>query len=143
MVWYADVNHQFNVSIPYLTIGNVSFKWHAHICVNLNSDEGLLKIIKKLWHFVKKLLYFTWINFLQITIRTSKFGPTLVILSTEASGGYILGFRVNPLQQLHITHKEISILRSEFEKFPIFGVEYTFEHQVSYLLSFIIIILKL
>jgi hypothetical protein len=67
---------------------------------------------------------------LQITIRTSKFGPTLVILSTEANGGYILGFRVNPLQQLHIIHKEISILRSEFEKFPIFGVEYTFEHQV-------------
>ncbi|XP_071562290.1 BBSome complex member BBS5 isoform X1 [Temnothorax nylanderi] len=86
LVWYADVNHQFNVSIPYLTIGN-------------------------------------------ITIRTSKFGPTLVILSTEASGGYVLGFRVNPLQQLHITHKEVSILRSEFEKFPIFGVEYTFEHQ--------------
>ncbi|EGI68660.1 PREDICTED: Bardet-Biedl syndrome 5 protein homolog [Acromyrmex echinatior] len=86
LVWYADVNYQFNVSIPYLTIGN-------------------------------------------ITIRTSKFGPTLVILSTEASGGYILGFRVNPLQQLHITYKEISILRSEFEKFPIFGVEYTFEHQ--------------
>lgn len=71
-------------------------------------------------------------SFLQITIRTSKFGPILVILSTEASGGYILGFRVNPLQQLHITHKETSILRSEFEKFPIFGVEYTFEHQVSY-----------
>jgi len=70
------------------------------------------------------------INFLQITIRTSKFGPTLVILSTEANGGYVLGFRVNPLQQLHITYKEISILRSEFEKFPIFGVEYTFEYQV-------------
>jgi len=69
---------------------------------------------------------------LQITIRTSKFGPTLVILSTEANGGYVLGFRVNPLQQLHITHKEISILRSEFEKFPIFGIEYTFEHQVIY-----------
>ncbi|XP_029158594.1 Bardet-Biedl syndrome 5 protein homolog isoform X2 [Nylanderia fulva] len=88
LVWYADVNHQFNVSIPYLTIGN-------------------------------------------ITIRTSKFGPTLVILSTEASGGYVLGFRVNPLQQLHIIHKEVSILRSEYEKFPIFGVEYIFEHQAS------------
>ncbi|XP_050447811.1 Bardet-Biedl syndrome 5 protein homolog isoform X1 [Cataglyphis hispanica] len=86
LVWYADVNHQFNVSIPYLIIEN-------------------------------------------ITIRTSKFGPTLVILSTEASGGYVLGFRINPLQQLHIIHKEISILLSEFRKFPIFGVEYTFEHQ--------------
>ncbi|XP_072750114.1 BBSome complex member BBS5 isoform X2 [Anoplolepis gracilipes] len=86
LVWYADVNHQFNVSIPYLIIEN-------------------------------------------ITIRTSKFGPTLVILSTEASGGYVLGFRVNPLQQLHIIHKEVSILLSEFRKFPIFGVEYTFEHQ--------------
>ncbi|XP_020281152.1 Bardet-Biedl syndrome 5 protein homolog isoform X2 [Pseudomyrmex gracilis] len=86
LVWYADMNHQFNVSIPYLTIEN-------------------------------------------ITIRTSKFGPTLVVVSKETSGGYVLGFRVNPLQQLHVTHKEISILRSEFEKFPSFGVEYTFEHE--------------
>lgn len=89
--------------------------------------------------------YMVYINFLQITIRTSKFGPTLVILSTEASGGYVLGFRVNPLQQLHIIHKEISILFSEFRKFPIFGVEYTFEHQVLYIsihfnVSFAIII---
>ncbi|KAG5337988.1 BBS5 protein, partial [Acromyrmex heyeri] len=76
-----------------------------------------------------RVLYSDYFSSLKITIRTSKFGPTLVILSTEASGGYILGFRVNPLQQLHITYKEISILRSEFEKFPIFGVEYTFEHQ--------------
>lgn len=76
--------------------------------------------------------YSLYLNLLQITIRTSKFGPTLVILSTEASGGYVLGFRINPLQQLHIIHKEISILLSEFRKFPIFGVEYTFEHQVLY-----------
>lgn len=86
VVWFADVNPQFNVSIPYLTVAN-------------------------------------------ITIRTSKFGPTLVITSTEASGGYILGFRINPLQRLHVLHKEISVLHATFGKSPIFGVDYTLEYQ--------------
>ncbi|XP_623893.3 Bardet-Biedl syndrome 5 protein homolog [Apis mellifera] len=86
LVWFADVNCQFNISIPYLIIVN-------------------------------------------IIIKNSKFGPTLVINSTESSGGYILGFQVNPAQKLHIVYKEILMLWKAFEKFPIFGVDYTFEHQ--------------
>ncbi|XP_017752753.1 PREDICTED: Bardet-Biedl syndrome 5 protein homolog [Eufriesea mexicana] len=86
LVWFADMNYQFNISIPYLIIAN-------------------------------------------ITIKNSKFGPTLVITSTESSGGYILGFQVNPVQKLHIIYKEILMLLKAFEKFPIFGIDYTFEHQ--------------
>lgn len=67
---------------------------------------------------------------LQITIKNSKFGPTLVIVSTESSGGYVLGFRVDPPAKLYTLHKEILTLLKTFEKFPIFGVDYTVEHQV-------------
>ncbi|XP_015113748.1 Bardet-Biedl syndrome 5 protein homolog [Diachasma alloeum] len=86
VVWFADMNHQFNVSLPYLVMASVN-------------------------------------------IRASKFGPTLVLISTESSGGYVLGFRVDPIQKLHILHKEITTMRSAYEKSPIFGVEYTFEHE--------------
>ncbi|XP_076633251.1 Bardet-Biedl syndrome 5 protein [Colletes latitarsis] len=86
LVWFANMNYQFNISIPYLVIGN-------------------------------------------ITVKNSKFGSTLVISSTESSGGYILGFRVRPLQRLQTLHKEISMLHKTFDKFPIFGVDYTFEHE--------------
>lgn len=81
------MNYNFNISVPYLVIANV-------------------------------------------TIKNSKFGPSLVIASTESSGGYVLGFRVNPLERLHVLYKEILTLLQTFEKFPIFGVDYTFEHQV-------------
>ncbi|XP_066582576.1 Bardet-Biedl syndrome 5 protein homolog [Prorops nasuta] len=87
LVWFADMNNQFNVSMPYLIISS-------------------------------------------ITTRNSKFGPTLVILSTELSGGYILGFRVNPQSALYTLQKEISVLIAAYEKSPIFGIEYTFEHQI-------------
>ncbi|XP_034181106.1 Bardet-Biedl syndrome 5 protein isoform X1 [Osmia lignaria lignaria] len=88
LVWFADMNDQFNISIPYLVIEKIS-------------------------------------------IKNSKFGPTLVIVSTESSGGYILGFRVDPIQKLYSLHKEILTLLKTFEKFPIFGVDYTVEHQAS------------
>ncbi|XP_012173939.1 Bardet-Biedl syndrome 5 protein homolog isoform X1 [Bombus terrestris] len=86
LVWFADMNYQFNISIPYLIIAN-------------------------------------------ITVKNSKFGPTLVVTSTESSGGYILGFQVNPIQKLHTVYKEILMLLKAFEKSPIFGIDYTFEHE--------------
>ncbi|XP_017790163.1 PREDICTED: Bardet-Biedl syndrome 5 protein homolog [Habropoda laboriosa] len=88
LVWFADMNYQFNISIPYLIIAN-------------------------------------------ITIKDSKFGPSLVIASTETSGGYILGFRVNPIQKLHTLYKEILMILKTFEKCPVFGIDYTFEHQAA------------
>ncbi|XP_017881846.1 Bardet-Biedl syndrome 5 protein homolog isoform X2 [Ceratina calcarata] len=87
LVWFADMNYQFNISIPYLVIANIS-------------------------------------------IKNSKFGPTLVITSTETSGEYVLGFQINPIQKLHTVHKEILMILKTFEKSPIFGVDYTFEHQL-------------
>lgn len=64
-----------------------------------------------------------------VTIKNSKFGPTLVILSNENNGGYVLGFRINPIQKLNTLHKEINILITAYNKSPIFGVDYTLEYQ--------------
>ncbi|XP_011500984.1 PREDICTED: Bardet-Biedl syndrome 5 protein homolog [Ceratosolen solmsi marchali] len=86
IVWYAEMNQQFNVSIPYLTVANIN-------------------------------------------IRSSKFGPTLIITSNETSGSYILGFKVDPIAKLNFLHKELTFLQVAYIKTPIFGIEYAFEHQ--------------
>ena len=45
-----------------------------------------------------------------IRIRESKFGPALVIETTPRSGGYILGFRIDPQDRLRELYKEIHSL---------------------------------
>ncbi|XP_033227509.1 Bardet-Biedl syndrome 5 protein homolog [Belonocnema kinseyi] len=81
IVWFADMNQQFNVSLPYHCLASVN-------------------------------------------VRKSKFGPTLVVVSNEVSGGYVLGFRIDPVEKLHLIHKEIQALYATYNKAPIFGVEY-------------------
>ena len=68
---------------------------------------------------------------MQVNVRTSKFGPTLVIVSTEVSGGYVLGFRIDPVEKLHLIHKEIKALLATYNKSPYFGVEYKLETNVN------------
>ena len=57
-------------------------------------------------------------------MRESKFGMALVIESSEISGGYILGFRIDPLEKLQEIQKEIASLHKLYSTTPIFGVEY-------------------
>lgn len=47
-----------------------------------------------------------------------------MVTSSEVSGGYILGFRVDPEEKLHILYKELVSLYSVYTTNPIFGVEY-------------------
>ena len=49
----------------------------------------------------------------------------LVIESSEISGGYVLGFRVDPQEKLEQVFKEISSLHKIYSDNPIFGVEYS------------------
>ena len=81
VVWYANMNDLFNISIPYIQIASVR-------------------------------------------LRESKFGMALVIESSELSGGYILGFRIDPLEKLQEIQKEISSLHKLYSTTPIFGIEY-------------------
>lgn len=81
LVWHANINESFNVSIPYLQ----------------------MKTIK---------------------IRDSKFGLALVVESSAQSGGYVLGFRIDPVEKLQQVHKEIQSLHKVYSNCPVFGVEY-------------------
>ena len=58
-------------------------------------------------------------------MRESKFGMALVIESSEMSGGYVLGFRIDPLEKLQEVYKEVSSLHKTYSETPIFGVEYS------------------
>jgi hypothetical protein len=45
-----------------------------------------------------------------VRLRESKFGLALVLETTPQSGGYVLGFRVDPKETLDYVYKEISSL---------------------------------
>ena len=62
-----------------------------------------------------------------IRLRESKFGQALVIETFTRAGGYILGFRIDPLELLQATLKEITNLFSIFSSSPIFGVDFVVE----------------
>lgn len=69
-------------------------------------------------------------SFLQVKIRESRFGPALVIESSISSGGYVLGFRIDPAAKLHSIAHELSSLHAVHIERPEFGVQYTLQHQV-------------
>ncbi|KAL4222449.1 Bardet-Biedl syndrome 5 protein [Mactra antiquata] len=86
LVWHANINESFNVSIPYLQ----------------------MKTIK---------------------IRDSKFGLALVVESSTQSGGYVLGFRIDPVEKLQQVHKELLSLHKVYSNCPVFGVEFEEEER--------------
>nr|KAF6450529.1 hypothetical protein HJG59_008399 [Molossus molossus] len=86
IVWHANMNDSFNVSIPYLQIRSIK-------------------------------------------IRDSKFGLALVIESSQQSGGYVLGFKIDPVEKLQASVKEINSLHKVYSASPIFGVDYKMEEK--------------
>lgn len=67
----------------------------------------------------------------QIRLRDSKFGVALVIESSEMSGGYVLGFRIDPQQRLQEVLKEIQSMHQAYCSRPILGVDYTKSEEVA------------
>ena len=59
-----------------------------------------------------------------VKVRESKFGLALVLETTAQSGGYVLGFKIDPKETLDYVYKEIYSLWQVYAKAPIFGVEY-------------------
>jgi len=59
-----------------------------------------------------------------VKVRDSKFGLALVIESSAASGGYVLGFRIDPPEILQEAVKEIQSLHKVYSACPIFGIEF-------------------
>lgn len=56
--------------------------------------------------------------------NSAKFGVALVIETSPQSGGYVLGFKVDPRETLDYVHKELSSLLQAYTNDPIYGVEY-------------------
>lgn len=59
--------------------------------------------------------------------RDSKFGKALVLETSELSGGYVLGFRLD--EKLDEAFSEITQLWKVYMANPTFGVECTFEDE--------------
>merc|ERR1719387_2623900 len=104
---------------------------------NLSSDQGNLGTffitnVRVVWFAVLAENFNLSIPYLQIksiNVRNSKFGQAMVIETTASSGGYILGFRIDPVEHLEDVNTQITNLWRVFSNTPIFGVEYTMEEQ--------------
>ncbi len=75
---------------------------------NLSSDQGnlgtfIITNVRLVW-FANLAENFNvsipYLQMKQLRVRDSKFGPALVIETTAQSGGYVLGFRVDPADSL-------------------------------------------
>merc|ERR1719267_98972 len=83
-VWNLS-SDQGNLGTFFIT--NVRLVWHANLAENFNVSIPYLQMK-------------------QVRVRDSKFGPALVIETSVRSGGYILGFRVDPSERLNEIFKE-------------------------------------
>ena len=64
-----------------------------------------------------------YIQINSIKIRESKFGLALVLESSETSGGYVLGFRIDPPDRLQKVYNALTNLFNVHKKKPDYGVE--------------------
>merc|ERR1719301_385389 len=103
---------------------------------NLSSDQGnlgcfIITNVRIVWFAILAENFNVSIPYLQVksvNVRNSKFGQALVIETSASSGGYILGFRVDPPGNLEQLHLQIMNLWKVFSKTPIFGVEYSVQN---------------
>lgn len=102
---------------------------------NLSSDQGNLgtmyvTTIRIVWHANMNELFNLSLPYLQVNairIRDSKFGKALVIESSESSGGYVLGFRIDPMTKLKEVHNQLLNLFNVHANTPSLGVESALE----------------
>ena len=104
-IWNLS-SEQGNLGTMHLS--NVRVIWHANLAVNFN-------------------ISLPYIQIKNVLLRSSKFGKALVIETMSRAGGYILGFRVDPIERLTALHKELLSLFTAYRTNPIFGVEYSIE----------------
>mmetsp|Transcript_25645 Transcript_25645/g.39458 ORF Transcript_25645/g.39458 Transcript_25645/m.39458 type:complete len:87 (-) Transcript_25645:288-548(-) len=61
-----------------------------------------------------------WLQMKCIRVRESKYGIALVLETSDFSGSYVLGFRVDNVEKVF---EEVSSLFNTFRQKPIFGVQ--------------------
>ena len=101
-VWNLS-SEQGNLGTFFVT--NIRVVWFANLAENFNVSIPYLQIK-------------------QIAQRNSKFGTALVIETTQLSGSYVLGFRIDPEEKLESVRNQIQSLWKVYSKNPIFGVAF-------------------
>lgn len=110
---YSQVSGVWNLSSDQGNLGtmfitSVRVVWHANLAQNFNVSMPYTQIK-------------------DVKVRSTKFGGALVIETTKYSGGYVLGFRIDPKERLQHLLKEITSLHAVFAVDPNFGVNFESE----------------
>lgn len=109
----------------------------VHGVWNLSSDQGNLGTfyitsVRMVWHANLASNFNVSLPYMQIKsirIRESKFGRALVVETYARAGGYILGFRIDPIEMLEVVLKELVNIHKVFSASPIFGVDFSIEDE--------------
>nr|XP_018909164.1 PREDICTED: Bardet-Biedl syndrome 5 protein homolog isoform X1 [Bemisia tabaci] len=104
---------------------------------NLSSDQGnlgkfIISNVRLVWFAAMNEAFnvsVPHIQIISIKIRDSKFGPALVVESSINSGGYILGFHIDPSEKLHKIAHELAQLHKIHSKNPELGVHFVLQNQ--------------
>eukprot|EP00030_Apusomonadida_sp_AF-17_P004141 a508381_14.p1 GENE.a508381_14~~a508381_14.p1 ORF type:complete len:370 (-),score=123.91 a508381_14:188-1222(-) len=113
---YSKVNGVWNLSSDQGNLGrffitNVRVVWHAQLAENFNVSVPYMQMKS-------------------VRLReSSRFGVALVIETSEESGGFVLGFRVDPLDALKEVVREIENLFAVYSETPVFGVEFVVDER--------------
>ena len=96
---------------------------------NSRGNDGTFHLtnVRLVWHAENSENFNVSIPYLQmrsVAARDSKFGRALVVTTTQRSGGYVLGFRVESHEKLEAVLREVEALHRVFRKNPIFGVAF-------------------
>lgn len=102
---------------------------------NLSSDQGNLGTffitnVRLVWHANLAENFNVTIPYLQmasVRVRTSKFGPALVVETRQSTGGYLLGFRVDPHERLDEVYETLQTLYQVYADNPVFGIVHNVE----------------
>ncbi|KAL0214561.1 hypothetical protein P9112_006745 [Eukaryota sp. TZLM1-RC] len=119
--------------------------------LNILPDEQLYEVIDSVWNLASDqgnlgTMYLTNIRIVWranctasfnvsipytrtsvIKVRKSKFGPALVVQTCASCGGFVLGFRVDPVDRLSNIAQMIQNLSKIANDSPLFGVSFSME----------------
>ena len=107
-VWNLSAEHG-NLGTFYLT--NFRIVWKADMATNFNASLPYLQV--KLVRIRKQ----------------TKFGQALVIETYQRTGGYVLGFRIDPADRLGDVCSELRALHASFGMNPNFGITFKIENE--------------
>jgi Bardet-Biedl syndrome 5 protein len=131
-VWNLS-SEQGNLGVFFLT--NVRIVWHANLAANFNVSLPYMQIVSSdqmmstsfySSHFTVLTCYCVQKS---LRLRDSKFGKALVLETFSKSGGYILGFRVDPQDKVQEVFQEVNSLYQVYFNAPLFGVDFHIESE--------------